>query len=65
MVFKRCPNCGGPMQPFRSLTDAEKAHVRGARTGFPPEAYIRCARPGCRRYQRRLKWDDGGDLPEN
>ncbi|MER6978754.1 hypothetical protein [Streptomyces carpinensis] len=64
MVFKRCPNCGGPLQEFRALTDAEKTYVRTAKPGFPPEAYIRCARQGCRRYQRRLKWDDGGDFPE-
>ncbi|MGV9251213.1 hypothetical protein [Streptomyces sp. NPDC003697] len=63
MVFKRCPNCGGPLQRFRALDAVEKAHVRREKRDFPPEAYIRCTRAGCRRYQRRYDWDDGGDLP--
>jgi hypothetical protein len=65
-MFKRCPNCGGArLQEFRELnSDAEKEFVRGQKKEFPPEAYIRCARDGCRRFQRKLKWDDGGNFPE-
>ncbi|WP_189314012.1 hypothetical protein [Streptomyces brasiliensis] len=63
MEFKRCPNCGGPLQAFRPLTAEEKAFVRKEKPGFPPEAYVRCTREGCRRYQRILNWKDGGDFP--
>ncbi|MFD8914383.1 hypothetical protein [Streptomyces sp. NPDC059575] len=63
MAFKRCPNCGGPLQLFRELTDAEKAHVRKEKPDFAPETYIRCTQEGCRRYQRKLNWQDGGNFP--
>ncbi|MDO0933153.1 hypothetical protein QQY66_16170 [Streptomyces sp. DG2A-72] len=64
-MFRRCPNCGGgPLQEFRELDDAEKEIVRQRKKEFPPEAYVRCARDGCRRFQRKLKWDDGGNFPE-
>ncbi|MEV0734605.1 hypothetical protein AB0I51_01270 [Streptomyces sp. NPDC050549] len=65
MVHKRCPGCGpGPLREFCDLDEKEKTFVRGEKKDFAPEAYIRCAVPGCRRYQRRLNWRDGGFFPE-
>jgi hypothetical protein len=64
MEFKRCPSCRGPLQPFRPLTGKEKEFVRTQKSGFAPEAYIRCTREGCRRYQRSFNWNDGGYFPE-
>ncbi|MER5913459.1 hypothetical protein ABT124_23950 [Streptomyces sp. NPDC001982] len=63
MEFKRCPNCGGPLQAFRPLSDEEKSFVRKEKPDFPPEAYVRCTAEGCLRYQRSLNWKDGGNLP--
>jgi len=63
MEFKRCPSCGGPLQPFRPLTDEEKEYVRKEKPHFSPEAYVRCAREGCRRFQRGWDWRDGGSFP--
>ncbi len=63
-MFRRCPNCGGPLQEFRELKDSEKTIVRQQKKEFPPEAYVRCTREGCRRFQRKLRWDDGGNFPE-
>lgn len=45
------------------MPDEEKEYVRKEKPDFAPEAYIRCTREGCRRYQRKLKWNDGGYFP--
>lgn len=64
MVHKWCPGCRGPLREFRDLDEKEKAFVRGQKKDFAPEAYIRCAVPGCRRFQRHLNWRDGGFFPK-
>ncbi|MCX4811095.1 MULTISPECIES: hypothetical protein [unclassified Streptomyces] len=65
MVYKWCPGCRGPLREFCGLRDdKELAFVRAEKKDFAPEAYIRCAVPGCRRYQRQLNWRDGGYFPK-
>jgi len=61
-VVTRCPNCGG-MQEFRKLTKLEEEYVAAAENTTQPGAYHRCGVHGCLRYQRRSKWQDGGDFP--
>ncbi|MCH5676514.1 hypothetical protein [Streptomyces gilvus] len=60
----RCKNCGNTLQEFRELTEAEQEFVR-PRIGKDKRlgAYYRCARAGCRRYQRRGDHNDGGSFP--
>ncbi|MCW7945282.1 hypothetical protein AAW14_25615 [Streptomyces hygroscopicus] len=70
-AYRRCPNCGDTMQDFRELeSNAEKAaaqEVLGPQLEgrlFVPKEYHRCARPGCRRVQRKDRWSLGATLPE-
>ncbi|MFI5687082.1 hypothetical protein [Streptomyces sp. NPDC051636] len=63
MESKWCPSCRGPLRPFRPLTSEEKEHVRKEKPRHAPEAYVRCTREGCRRYQRSWNWTDGGWFP--
>lgn len=65
MVSMRCKNCGGTLQEFDELADEEEDYVkrnkpRHTRLG----SYYRCAREGCRRYQRLGNHNDGGSFPE-
>ncbi|MFF7162918.1 hypothetical protein ACFZBP_16430 [Streptomyces sp. NPDC008086] len=65
MVTKHCKNCGGTLQEFRELSEDEQAYVeankpRHTRLG----SYYRCAREGCRRYQRLGNHNDGASFPE-
>ncbi|MFF1301706.1 hypothetical protein [Streptomyces sp. NPDC058307] len=60
-----CPNCGSSeeFEPLRS--DKERAHVRANKPKWAPlNAYLRCSRGSCRRYQRRGDVNDGGTFPE-
>ncbi|MEV6736561.1 hypothetical protein AB0N14_06260 [Streptomyces sp. NPDC051104] len=70
-AYRRCPKCGDTMQDFRELEgDAEKAAAEEALRPileghlFVAKDYHRCARPGCRRIQRKDHWRTGATLPE-
>ncbi|MCX4860210.1 hypothetical protein OG426_19945 [Streptomyces canus] len=60
-----CPNCGSSeeFEPLRD--DKEKAHVRKHKPKWTRlNAYYRCSRGSCRRFQRLGDVHDGDSFPE-
>ncbi|MET7688766.1 hypothetical protein ABZT06_12435 [Streptomyces sp. NPDC005483] len=65
MTKMPCKNCGSSeeFEPLRN--DAERAHVQKHKPKWTRlNAYLRCSRGSCRRFQRLGDVNDGGTFPE-